>query len=276
MAILISTDELASRLNDHDLVVVDVRWEQNGPDAGFNAYCSGHIPDAVFLDLDVDLADRSNLSRGRHPLPKPEQFAMTLARAGIDKQTKLIVYDDKAGSLAVRLWWMMRWIGGPEAALLDGGFTKWIREGRPVEVGRGRDRKLAINSLQPNVNQTLVASIDNVEAGAQGQRLLLDARASERYRGDVEPIDTRAGHIPGAINAPWMENLSGGPDQIFRSPSALRTHFASLGADHQRDIICYCGSGVTGCHDIFALELAGFPGARLYPGSWSEWIVKHP
>lgn len=276
MATLISTDGLAARWKDNDLVVVDVRWEPNGPEAGFNAYCSGHIPQAIFLDLDLDLADRSDLSRGRHPLPDPEQFAIALARAGIGKDTHLIVYDDKAGSLVVRLWWMMRWIGGPEAALLDGGFTKWIHEGRPVEVGRGRDRMPTLKPLRPDVNQTLVASIADVETAARGQQLLLDARAPERYRGDVEPIDARAGHIPGAMNAPWMENLSGEPDPTFKSPEALRIHFESLGVDHQRDIICSCGSGVTACHDIFALELAGFPGARLYPGSWSEWIVRHP
>ena len=134
----------------------------------------------------------------------------------------------------------------------------------------------AAEPLPPIVNQKLVASIDEVEAGANGQRLLLDVRAPERYHGEVEPMDSRAGHIPGAVNAPWMENLSGGPDQTFNHPQALRKHFESLGVSHQRDIICYCGSGVTGCHDIFALELAGFPGARLYPGSWSEWIVRHP
>ena len=276
MATLVSTDGLASRRNEHDLVVVDVRWEPNVPEAGINAYCSGHIPGAVFFDLDMDLSDRTDLSRGRHPLPDPEQFAMTLARAGIGKHTRLIVYDDKAGSLAVRLWWMMRWLGGPEAALLDGGFTKWTREGRPVEVGRGRDRMPTMKPLRPDLNPALVASLDDVETGASGQRLLLDARAPERYRGEVEPIDSRAGHIPGAVNAPWLENLSGGPDQTFQSPQALRKHFESLGVDHRRDVVCYCGSGVTSCHDIFALELAGFPGARLCPGSWSEWIVRHP
>jgi thiosulfate/3-mercaptopyruvate sulfurtransferase len=276
MATLISTDKLASQLNDHNLVVVDVRWESNAPEGGVNAYCSGHIPGAIFFDLDMDLSDRTDLRRGRHPLPDPQKFMMTLARAGIGRQTNLIVYDDKAGSLAVRLWWMMRWLGGPEAVLLDGGFTKWTLEGRPVEMGRGRKIRTAIEPLPPNVNQSLIASIDDVETGTNGQQLLLDARAPERYRGDVEPIDSRAGHIPGAVNAPWTENLSGGTDQTFKSPQELRKRFESLGANRQREIICSCGSGVTACHDIFALELAGFPQARLYPGSWSEWIVRHP
>jgi thiosulfate/3-mercaptopyruvate sulfurtransferase len=201
MAKLVSTNWLASHLNDHDGIVVDVRWESNVPEGGLAAYRSGHIPGAIFFDLDMDLADRSDLSRGRHPLPNPEQFAMTLASAGIGKDANLVLYDDKGGSLCARLWWMMRWLGGPDAALLDGGFTKWMLEGRPVEVGCGRDR-MPTKPLQSNLNRTLVVSMDDVETGANGQLLLLDARAPERYRGEVEPIDARAGHIPGAVNAP--------------------------------------------------------------------------
>jgi len=276
MPILISTSELADQLRDPALVIADVRWDPSDPEAAINSYRQGHIPGAIYFDLDRDLSDRSDLSRGRHPLPDPHDFAQLLMRRGIGPDTRLVVYDDKLESLAVRLWWMMRWIGGPEAALLDGGLDKWVHERRPIEEGPDRDLRPAHRAISVNLNPSLIARITEIESASRGGMVLLDARAPERYRGEVEPIDTRAGHIPAAVNAPWTENLSGTTPQVFKSPAELRSHYEKLGVTSGADVVCYCGSGATACHDVFALGLAGFHRVRLYPGSWSEWIAQHP
>ena len=272
---LISTAELASRLDDPALMLVDLRWDSTSPDPGVVAYQRGHVPGAFYADLDADLADRSDLTRGRHPLPDPAQLADTLTRLGIGRDVTLVVYDDKAGSLAARLWWMMRWIGGPEARVLDGGFTLWMSEGKPVETGEGRAVVPPSHPVIPRVHPEMVASLEEVEA-RPGDTLLLDARAPERFRGESETVDARAGHIPGAVNAPWRDNLADDLSQLFKSPSDLRLRFEEKGVEAGRGIICYCGSGVTACHNVLALELAGFTGVRLYPGSWSEWVAQRP
>jgi thiosulfate/3-mercaptopyruvate sulfurtransferase len=272
---IVSSEWLAAHRGEREPVVADVRWGHGVPSAGRDAYEAGHIPGAVFLDLDDDLSDRSDLSRGRHPLPDPSVFVNTLARAGIGQDTRVICYDDGDGSYAARLWWMMRWIGGQDSALLDGGLAKWTAEGREIEVGGGVRRARSDLPLMPQANAGLVAKIDAVERVVQDGVILLDARAPERYRGEVEPIDARAGHIPGAINAPFMSNLTSDQPPVFRSDESLKARFKELGIENESDVICYCGSGVTACHAIIALELAGVRRVRLYPGSWSEWIVKH-
>ncbi|RPH92367.1 sulfurtransferase [candidate division KSB1 bacterium] len=276
MSLLISTEWLADHLHDPQLVIAHVGWEAESPHAARELYQRGHIPGALFFNLDTDLSDRSDLSLGRHPLPDPQRFVSVLASKGIGPRTKLVIYDDKAGSIALRLWWMMRWIGAPEAILLDGGFGKWRVENRPVELGSGRIPEPATEPLIPRVNSAMIASTNEVESIAQNGIILLDARAPERFHGEIEPIDIRAGHIPGAVNAPWAENLSDPATGTFKTPAELRARFESLDLTPQSQIVCSCGSGVTACHDIFALELAGFQGSRLYPGSWSEWIAKHP
>lgn len=273
--LLISTEELAERLCEPDWVIVDVRWDASRPDAAYESFWHGHLPGAVYLDLDRDLSDRSDLSKGRHPLPDPRTFAAALNRVGIGTDTQLVVYDDKLGSVSARLWWMMRWIGAPEAMMLDGGLTKWLGEGRPIEQGEGRKTKPSTTPIIPILHPKLIADVRDVESARETQTLLLDARAPERYRGDVEPIDVRAGHIPGAINVPWTENLTDTEPKVYRYPEELRSQFHQHNVSENASVICYCGSGVTACHNLVALELAGYHGARLYPGSWSGWIAQH-
>jgi len=270
---LVTTEWLAKHLSDRNLIVADIRWDASAVDAGVKAYTAGHIPGAVYVDLDTELADRSDLSRGRHPLPDPQIFVEALARHGIGQDTTMVVYDDKAGSLAARLWWMMRWISAPAALVLDGGFTKWVVEGRPVESGPGRKPLPHPHPHVPRAHSTMVADFFELE-DPEENLLLLDARAPERYRGEVEPTDARAGHIPGAINAPWMNNVSSGQEQIFKTADELRSQFEVLGIREDSDVVASCGSGVTACHNLLAMEIAGLHGARLYPGSWSEWIAK--
>lgn len=269
---LISTAWLASHLDDDRLVVADTRWKLGAPGAGRRAFESGRIPRAVFLDIDDDLSAIGDPRRGRHPLPDPAVLVEKLARAGIGRGARVIAYDDMGGAQAARLWWLVRWLGGgAEIALLDGGFPRWTAEGHPVETITPRVPVPATDPLTAHADASLVVDKSQVRelVRARGATpILLDARPPERYRGEVEPVDPKPGHIPGAKSAPTAANLEAGR---FRSPESLRAHFESLGVRSGADAICYCGSGVTACHDLFALERAGLPGARLYAGSWSEW-----
>jgi len=273
---LVDTAWLAAHLGDANLVVADIRWQHGQPDFGREAFEAGRIPGAVRLSLDTDLSDLRDLSRGRHPLPDPRQLVAALARAGIGDGTHVVAYDDAAGAVAVRLWWLLRWLGQKGVCVvLDGGTAKWTAEGRAVESGPAPDAAPHPRPLAPRVRDELTVSRDDVARADALGLVLLDARAPERYRGEIEPIDARAGHIPGAVNAPFTNNLTGDASPVYRSPEELRAGFARLGVepgDGPR-VVCTCGSGVTACHDLLALELAGIRGARLYPGSWSEWIA---
>jgi thiosulfate/3-mercaptopyruvate sulfurtransferase len=235
-------------------------------------YLEGHIPGTVFLDMDTDLADRSDLLKGRHPLPDPKQFVKALSRVGIGKGKRVIAYDNAAGSNAARLWWMMRWIGAPDAAILDGGITKWVAENRKLETGEPQEVPERETFEARTDNQMLVDKRTVARAKELGL-LLLDARSPERYRGEREPIDNKAGHIPGAINAPWEQNVTSSSAPVMKTPSELQSQYRALGVTDPAKTLCYCGSGVTACLDILALEMAGMRGAKLYPGSWSEWIA---
>jgi thiosulfate/3-mercaptopyruvate sulfurtransferase len=222
----------------------------------------------VFLDVQEDLSapgGRRGGPRGRHPWPAQEQVARVMGAAGIDAGTTVIAYDDQSGATAARLWYLLLAHGHERAAVLDGGIRKWAAEGRPLEteVPSVEPRAFAAR-LQPG---WLVPKDEMVRTHAG--RLVLDARAGERYRGETEPIDPRAGHVPGARSAPFMENLSQDAVPVFRPPAELHARYAALGAV-EREPVVYCGSGVTACHDLLALRLAGLRG-RLYPGSWSEW-----
>jgi len=272
---LVSTDWLSEHLNDPDLMVADIRWMADDENGGRRAYLQQHLPGAVFLDLDHDLADRSDLRRGRHPLPTAESFVSMLTGRGIGRGTKLVVYDDTGGSIAARMWWMMKWIGARNTALLDGGIQKWIAEKRAVESG---DVKNAAHpeSIQPDVDWSLVTELNEVEHAREYGIILVDARATERYLGHEEPIDARAGHLPGAINIPWAANLTDGEVPVFRAAEELRELYLKAGLGGITDTACYCGSGVTTCLNILALEIAGFENIRLYPGSWSEWVATYP
>jgi thiosulfate/3-mercaptopyruvate sulfurtransferase len=258
--------DVALRGRRPGLVVADVRWYPDRPArAGFHA---GHIPDAVFVDLDGDLAApaRPNRRGGRHPLPSPEAFAEAMSRLGIGDGDALVAYDDVGGSYAARLWWMLT-VTGHAAALLDGGLQAWTGS---LEAGPGRPRTPASFTARawPSDAIATAADVDRLRTDRGG--VLLDARAAERYRGETEPIDAVAGHIPGARNAPWAGNLDPRTGR-FLSAQALRRRFRAAGVDGSTEVVAYCGSGVTACHDLLALQLAGFR-ASLYTGSWSDWI----
>ena len=260
---LIGTDDLAAQLGDDTIVVVDCRFNLDDVDAGRRAYESSHIPGAVYAHLNDDLAGPLSGTNGRHPLPNPHTFIRTLGRLGIGNDTQVIAYDQDTGMYASRLWWMLRWMGHDASAVLDGGFAKWTAEGRATTQGE-LTRPARMFAGTPR-NDMLVTAGD-VGSGMP----LLDARAPERFRGEVEPLDRVAGHIPGAQNHFYKMNLT--PDGIFRPASELREMFSStLGDTLPGELVCYCGSGVTACHNLLALEHAGLHGARLYPGSWSEW-----
>jgi thiosulfate/3-mercaptopyruvate sulfurtransferase len=254
---------LAERLDRPDLRIADVRWSLVGP-PGREAYAAGHLPGAVFLDVDTDLSSPGN-GPGRHPIPAPHELSRTLGAAGIGDEHVVVAYDDAGGSVASRLWWLYRHFGHEgRCAVLDGGIPAWTDAGLPLTVEPPAHGPTQWTARPPR-HDTVTA--EEVAALADGATLL-DARAPERYRGETEPIDARAGHIPGARSAPWSANLR--DDGHFRSPTDLRAWYAKLGAG-AGPTIAYCGSGVNATHDLLALELAGIDGARLYPGSWSDW-----
>jgi len=266
---LISTDELAERLSEPSLVLIDVRHDLVKAERwGVDEFNQAHIPGAIFLHLDRDLSAPKTGTNGRHPLPTPEAAAAVFGRSGIDASKQVVAYDQNNGVFASRLWWMLRWLGHDAVAVLDGGFAKWMREGRPVtaDVVAPRPTSFEVTHVTPTLNSV------GVEASLSRHTLLLvDARAAERYRGDVEPMDPVAGHIPGAVNHPASQNI--GADGVFKPPAALRADFqALLGGRSPTEVVHQCGSGVTACHNMLAMEIAGLPGTRLYPGSWSEWV----
>jgi thiosulfate/3-mercaptopyruvate sulfurtransferase len=270
MDILVSTDWLAEHLNDAHVRICDVRWYLLEKDrTGYEEYLRGHIPNAVFIDLETDLAAHFTDGGGRHPLPRADHFAEAMTRAGIDANTYVVAYDDRGGAAAARLWWLLRYFGHPRAALLDGGIAQWIAEGRPLsrDIPRVMPGKFA-----PQPHPEMIADLNTVKEWHHDPRtLILDVRIPERYRGEIEPLDPRAGHIPGARNAPIAGNLRSATDLRFLTPAELRARYDSLGATRAERVVAYCGSGVNACQAIFALTLAGFDHARLYPGSWSEW-----
>jgi thiosulfate/3-mercaptopyruvate sulfurtransferase len=265
---LVSTDWLAAHLRDPGVRVADVRWYLDPARRGRDAYRAGHIPGAVFLDVSDDLSAPGGgrgLPAGRHPWPGPEQVARVLGAAGIGAGSHVVAYDDQAGATAARLWFVLRAYGHDAVSVLDGGIVKWRAEGRPLETGAPAPR---LATFVPRPRPELLATKAEMTT-ADASRLVLDARAGERYRGEVEPIDPRAGHIPGARSAPFTGNLTGGEAPVFLPAPALRERYAALGCGTARPVV-YCGSGVTACHDLLALHVAGLEG-RLYPGSWSEW-----
>lgn len=265
---LIPAALLAGRLSDPDWLVADCRFELGKPDAGREAWQAGHIPGAIYVDLERDLSGPVTAATGRHPLPAIEDFVATLSRMGVTDRTQVVCYDGGSGAYAARLWWMLRYLGHDAVAVLDGGFAAWIEEGRPVSnatVARAPSRFVA----RPRPGM-LVDAAGVAAALARGERLV-DVRGAERFAGTVEPLDAVAGHVPGAINLPYLENLDA--RGRFRPPAALAERWRlATGSAAGSDAICMCGSGVTACQQLLALEAAGLAGARLYAGSWSEWI----
>jgi thiosulfate/3-mercaptopyruvate sulfurtransferase len=268
MRALVTTDWLAAHLDAPDVRIVDVRWYLDPARRGADAYRAGHVPGAVFLDVDRDLSAPGGgrgKPVGRHPWPDAEQVARVMGAAGIGDRTHVIACDDQSGAIAARLWYLLRAYGHDDVSVLDGGIAKWTAEGRPLAT-EARAPAPAVFTARPR--EGWVLSKDDMVGRPPGT-IVLDARAAERYRGDAEPVDPRAGHIPGARNAPFAANLTSGPAPVFRPSSELRERYRALGAEGVEPIV-YCGSGVTACHDLLALELAGLRG-RLYAGSWSEW-----
>ncbi len=267
---LITTEELAAHLDDPGWVVFDTRHDLGNPEAGRRAYAEGHVPGAYFLHTDDDLAGPKTGANGRHPLPDVQAFAERINRRGVTPATQVVAYDDLGGNFAVRLWWMLRWLGHERVALLDGGYPKWLRERRPVtkEVPAPR-----AGSFVPRPRPGATVDAHDVERLRNDPAIrLVDARARTRFTGEQEPIDPVAGHIPGAGNRFWQDNLL--PDGRFKAPERLREEWTKwLGGASVGQSVHMCGSGVTACHNLFALELAGLGGARLYPGSWSEWCA---
>lgn len=271
---LISVDELAQQLGSPNWIVVDCRFALADTEKGRKDYSESHIEGAIYAHLDEDLSGPIiPASTGRHPLPEAKALARTFSQWGIDASTQVVAYDDMGGPFAARLWWLLKWLGHDAVAVLDGGWPAWLQHNQPTST---EVPDLVPRVFSPEVRHQMVATTDDVEHIIENNAaLLIDARTAERHAGMHEPIDPVAGHIPGAICYPWMENLD--DTRHFHSKDLLKKRFTSLNTD-SRPKVCYCGSGVTGAHNILAMTHAGFENIRLYAGSWSEWIVNpaHP
>jgi thiosulfate/3-mercaptopyruvate sulfurtransferase len=267
---LVDTKTLAGHLADPAFAIVDCRFKLDDASWGELGYREGHIPGAVYAHLDRDLSGTKTGKNGRHPLPNAHQLTLTLSRFGIDSGTQVVAYDMDTGMFASRLWWLLRWLGHEAVAVLDGGFAKWTSESLPTARG---DESRSPRAFRGAPAADMVVNAD--EVAALSHRIdwcLVDARAPERFRGEIEPIDRAGGHIPGAVNHFFKRNLAEGGTLLLPEPlrAGLRQDVGDVAPDH---IVCYCGSGVSACHNLLALEHAGLTGAKLYPGSWSEWSI---
>lgn len=269
---LISVESLRPLLASGDIALFDCRFDLADPQAGGAAWRVGHIPGARYLHLDHDLAGPTTGRNGRHPLPDPEAFAATLRAAGVKAGQQVVAYDDAGGPYAARLWWLLGWLGHREVAVLDGGLQAWTASGGVLETGTApaaTPGDFAAAKPDPAATVDAAAVRANIDDPAL---LVVDARTPERFRGDPNPMDPVSGHIPGATNRFFKDNLS--PDGRFKASETLAAEWGTvLGDQPPRATVLQCGSGVTACHNALALAVAGLPGARLYPGSWSEWIT---
>jgi len=266
---LISAADLAARLQAPDLRIFDVRHDLADHAAGRRAYEQGHIPGARYLDHETELAAPRTGKNGRHPLPSRADLAALMAAHGVGPDTLVVAYDASGGMFAAHLWWMLRWLGHERVAVLDGGWQGWLAAGQPAATEPAP--AVPAGAVQPGAPLAETVDAQAVLANlAQPAFTVLDARAANRYRGEVEPMDPVAGHIPGALNRPNGENLQA--DGRFKDAAQLRAEFAALlGERDPRAVVHQCGSGITACHNLLAMEIAGLAGSRLYPGSWSEW-----
>ena len=270
---LIDADSLRELLGGQGLAVVDCRFDLMNPGAGRLAYLRGHIPGARYADLDRDLSGPVGPRTGRHPLPSPQGFAGWLGANGIGDDDQVIAYDEVNGSIAARLWWMLRWLGHGAVAVLDGGLAAWTARGGELEPGQPTfPPERFTPRIDADAATAPAVSTAELERALRDDRtLLVDARAAERYAGTVEPIDAVAGHIPGAVNHPFTANLA--TDGRFLPAAELRRLWQERLEDPDAaNLVAMCGSGVTACHNLLGLEVAGLPGGQLYAGSWSEWI----
>jgi thiosulfate/3-mercaptopyruvate sulfurtransferase len=269
---LISAADLAQHVQDPNWVVLDCRHDLANPAAGRAAYDAGHIPHAQFADLDTDLSDHTPTPdgkfRGRHPLPQRAAFIETLRRWGVNHESQVVAYDAQGGMFAARLWWMLRWVGHRAAAVLDGGLPAWQAHGQELSTASAPRMH---GNLNPQPSLVTAVTADDILANLrQPARTIIDARAPDRFRGENETLDPVGGHIPGAKNRFFKDNLQA--DGRFKPAQQLRAEFSALISTPQASIM-QCGSGVTACHHLLAMEAAGLPGAALYPGSWSEWCA---
>ena len=259
---LVSTQQLADHLAQWR--VFDCRHDLMKPELGAQQYGEAHIPGALFAHMESNLSGPKSGRNGRHPLPDPTAFVAWLGKAGLEKDDQVVCYDAANGSAAARLWWMLRWVGHRNVAVLDGGFARWTKENRPTDASVPQFKPTAYVAGTPSG----AVSAENVLKSP----LLLDARAPARWRGEQEPIDPVAGRIPGARNRFNMENVQ--PDGTFKPAAQLKTELQGvLKGRKPSEVVHYCGSGVAACHNLLAMEIAGLPGGKLYPGSWSEWIA---
>jgi thiosulfate/3-mercaptopyruvate sulfurtransferase len=286
---LMTARQLAARLDDPDLAIFDCRFDLARPHWGSEAYAAARIPRARYAHLDRDLSGPASPSTGRHPLPEASELARWLGRSGVDAQVQVVAYDQGPGAYAARLWWLLRWLGHARVAVLDGGMSAWQQEKLPLESdpiaarGAGAHPDPAVRRFEPRPDEAMVVSTAELEgmigAGqlAAAEVVLVDARSADRFAGRNETIDPVAGHIPGARNHPFADNLDSAGRFLDRG--SLRERFAkTLEGVPPDEAIFMCGSGVTACHDLLAMEVAALKGGRLYAGSWSEWIrdPKHP
>ncbi|MGP0584351.1 sulfurtransferase [Paenibacillus timonensis] len=267
---IVSKQWLLARMYEPNLVIVDCRFELGRPEAGSAAYDAAHIPGAVYLDLEEDLSAPVTEHGGRHPLPAPDTLAARFARAGIGNATRVVAYDDQGGMNASRLWWLLRWLGHDDVYVMDEGFAAWQAGGYPVTAER---RTIVPAAFTPSLRPHMLAGVEDVRRalGDPGV-LLVDSRAADRYAGLQEPLDVKAGHIPGAINRFWKQVQ--GDNGSWKSDGELREQLAPVIAamDEGREAIVYCGSGVSACPNVLALHRLGYPQVKLYAGSWSDWI----
>ena len=267
---LVSAAQLAQHLNDPDWVVFDCRFTLSDPESGHRTYLAGHIPGARYAHLNTDFSSEVTATSGRHPLPDPQLLALKLGQWGVDSDKQVVVYDDSLGSMASRMWWVLRWLGHQSVALLDGGVQRWIRDGHPVTAD---PTTIAPAEFTARPDSSMWVDANCIEEALRSDKcLIIDARAEERFSGEREILDKVAGHIPGSINLPFEDNLDMGG--TYLTAEELKEAYLDLlnGVEPQR-VVHMCGSGVTACHNVIAMEHAGLKGSRLYPGSWSEWIT---
>lgn len=266
---LIEAGDLARLAEQGNVLICDCRFDLGDPEAGRRDYRAGHIPGAIYVDLEKDMSAAPTGANGRHPLPDRAAFAARMAAMGVTRTGLVVAYDNVGGYYASRLWWMLRWAGHGQVAVLDGGLQGWTQSGRDLEEGEVKaapgDFEVSAAPLMP------VSEVERIEANlTAGELLVVDARTAERFAGTPHPLDTASGHIPGAGNRFWQNNLA--PDGRFKPADLLAEEFAGLLAGRSPDTVVHqCGSGVTATHNLLAMEVAGLKGSRLYPGSWSEW-----
>ena len=268
---IISAKDLLTNINNKEFVVFDCRCDIKDSKFGIQSYTEGHIENAIFVDIDMDLASEKTQSSGRHPLPEPNILSEKLSQWGLSNSKQAVVYDDVGGAFAGRMWWILKWLGHKNVAVLDGGLNAWLKIGGKLVTKNTLFEK---ETFVPEVNNSMQVFINDIEdAQYKMNKLIIDARSKERYLGIKDPIDPIAGHIPGAISHPLGQNLT--KEGVFKSPEELKHLYLKILSDiNGSNVISMCGSGVTACHNILAMEIAGIYGVKLYVGSWSEWITK--